>query len=107
LNISSRIRYKGIPKYINIYKYQEGTNMSYQNLENNIKSIVNRSITELHDQLYPKSLGKAAEMRTPEMRLIVIAKFEGRVEVLKELGANTKELEKKIDEEIHKVHQYK
>lgn len=77
--------------------------MSFQNLEEKLRSIVNRSITELHDQLYPKGLGKATEMRTPEMRLVVIAKFEGRAEVLEELGANIKELENKIDEGLSMI----
>lgn len=77
--------------------------MPCQNLEEKLKSIVKRSITELHDQLYPKGLGKAAEMRTPEVRLVVLAKFEGRAEVLEELGANIKELEEKIFEETNKV----
>lgn len=74
-----------------------------QNLDNILISIVNRSKIELQDTLYPKKLGKAAEMRNPEMRLVAIAKFEGRAEVLKELGANVTELEKQINEEIDKV----
>ncbi len=76
---------------------------TYEEMKPILDSIVKRSVTELHDQLYPKGLGRAAEMRTPEMRLVVIAKFEGRAEVLEELGADTKELENKIDEEAHKV----
>ena len=74
-----------------------------QNLEDKLKSIVKRSITEFHDQLYPKGLGKAAEARAPEVRLVIIAKFEGRAEVLKELGADIKELEERIFEESDKV----
>lgn len=77
--------------------------MICQNLEEKLESIVKRSITELHDQLYPKGLGKAAEARTPEVRLVIIAKFEGRAEVLEELGADIKELEERIFEEANKV----
>lgn len=74
-----------------------------QNLEDRLKSIVNRSLTELHDQLYPKGLGKRAEANTPEIRLVIISKFSGRAEVLEELGANIKELDDKILEEANKV----
>lgn len=77
--------------------------MSCQNLEEKLKSIVKISITELHDQLHPKGLGRAAEVQTPEIRLVIIAKFEGRAEVLKELGADIKELEERIFEEANKV----
>lgn len=77
--------------------------MTYQNLEERLKLIVNRSITELHDQLYPKELGKRAEAQTPEVRLVIVAKFEGRAEVLEELGADIKDLEEKKFEETNKV----
>ena len=77
--------------------------MPCQNLEEKLKTIVTRSITELHDQLYPKGLGKAAQAQTSEVRLVIIAKFEGRAEVLEELGANIKELEERIFEEANKV----
>ena len=73
-----------------------------QNLEEILRSIVKRSIQELHDDLYPKKLGKAIERRTPEQRIVTIAKYEGRAEVLQELGADIKELENKIDEELKK-----
>ena len=74
-----------------------------QNLEDRLKSIVKRSITELHDELYPKELGKRAETNTPEVRLVIISKFSGRAELLEELGANIRELDDKILEEANKV----
>lgn len=74
-----------------------------QNLEDRLKSIVNRSINELHDQLYPKGLGKRAEADTPEVRLVILSRFSGRAELLEELGANIKGLEDKINEETEKV----
>lgn len=77
--------------------------MPFHMLEEKLKMIVKRSITEFHDQLNPNGLGKTAEMLTPEMRLVTIAKFEGRVEVLQELGADITELESKIDEELSKL----
>lgn len=77
--------------------------MVCKELDDKLKSIVKRSITELHDQLYPKGLGKAAEVRMPEIRLVIIAKFEGRAEVLEELGADIKELEERIFEEANKI----
>ena len=77
-----------------------------QNLEDKLNSIVNRTITELNDQLHPKELGKRAEADTPEVRLVIIARFSGRAELLEELGANIKELEDKIVEETEKVSTY-
>ena len=74
-----------------------------QDLENRLTSIVNRSITELHDELYPKGLGKRAQANPPEVRLVIISKFSGRSEVLEELGANTNELEERIIEEAEKI----
>ncbi len=74
-----------------------------QDLENKLKSIVNRSITELNDELYPKGLGKRAQANPPEVRLVIISKFSGRSEVLEELGANIKELEERIIEETDKI----
>ena len=74
-----------------------------EEMKETLDNIVTRSIIELHDQLYPKGLGKAMEARKPELRLVVIAKFEGRAEVLKELGADISELENKIDGEAEKT----
>lgn len=74
-----------------------------QDIENKLKSIVNRSITELHEELHPKGLGKRAQTNTPEVRLVILAKFSGRSEVLEELGADTKELEEIINEETDKI----
>ncbi len=74
-----------------------------QDLENRLKKIVNRSITELHDELYPKGLGKRAQANPPEVRLVIISKFSGRSEVLEELGANVKELEERIIEEAENI----
>lgn len=74
-----------------------------QDLENRLKSMVNRSITELHEELCQKGLGKRAEANTPEVRLVIISKFSGRSEVLEELGADIKELEERIQEEADKL----
>ena len=68
-----------------------------------LNNMVARSIIELHDQLYPKGLGKTIEAHKPELRLVIIAKFEGRAEVLDELGADIRNLENKINEEAEKT----
>ena len=64
-----------------------------------IQSIAKNAPSNLHDELYPKKLGQAVMMQSPELRLTVISKYEGIGLVLKDLGADIKLLEIMIDEE--------
>lgn len=68
-----------------------------------INSITKDAPINLHNELYPKTLGKAATMRIPEHRLAVIAKYEGIALVLKELGTDIKDLEILIESEADKT----
>ena len=48
-----------------------------------IQSIAKNAPSKLHDELYPQKLGQRVMMQAPEIRLTVIAKYEGIGNVLK------------------------
>jgi len=77
----------------------------YQALKNKINAIAIRASSELHKDLYPEKLGERARIRFPEIRLNIISKYEGIASVLNELGADTSNLEKMIDEELKIIEQ--
>ena len=58
---------------------------------------------ELHNELYPQKLGERVMMQAPELRLTVLAKYEGMGIVLQKLGADISKLEVMIEEEGKKV----
>lgn len=68
-----------------------------------INSIATNIPSDLHDELYPKELGKSVRMMSPELRLIVLAKYEGIALVLEKLGADVSKIENMIDEESKKL----
>lgn len=68
-----------------------------------INSIARNAPSNLHDELYPKSLGQKVMMQAPELRFTVLSKFEGMGMILKDLGANVDQLETMIDDEGRKT----
>ncbi len=68
-----------------------------------IDSISRNTISNLHEELYPKSLGQKVLMQAPELRFTVLSKYEGMGIILKDLGANTDQLESMIEEEGRKT----
>lgn len=68
-----------------------------------IESITRNIISNLHEELYPKSLGQKVLMQAPELRFTVLSKYEGMGIILKDLGANTDQLESMIEEEGKKT----
>lgn len=68
-----------------------------------IQSIAKNAPSNLHDELYPKKLGQAVMMQSAELRLSVLAKYEGIGSILKDLGADVKLLEIMIEEEGDKT----
>lgn len=59
--------------------------------------------SELHDELYPKTLGKRVMMQDPDLRITVLAKYEGMGIILQKLGADISKLEAMIEEEGNKI----
>ena len=68
-----------------------------------IKAMADNAPSNLHEELYPKKLGQAIMMQAAELRLSVLAKYEGMSIVLKNLGADVKKLEDMIEEEGKKT----
>lgn len=68
-----------------------------------IRSIAKNAPSNLHDELYPKKLGEKVTMQSPELRLTVIAKYEGMGIVLQGLGADISKLETMIEDELNKI----
>lgn len=64
-----------------------------------IQSIAKNAPLNLHEELYPEKLGQAVMMQAAELRLSVLAKYEGIGLVLQDLGADVKLLEIMIEEE--------
>lgn len=62
--------------------------------------IAKKKAEDLRDELYPKNLGDAAKVKAIEVRLVIIAKYEGMATILRELGANVRKIEEIINEEI-------
>ena len=75
----------------------------YESLLEKIQSIARNAPSNLHDELYPKKLGQAVMMQAAELRLSVLAKYEGIGLVLQDLGADIKLLEIMIEEEGDKT----
>jgi hypothetical protein len=68
-----------------------------------IQSIAKNAPSNLHNELYPEKLGQAVMMQAAELRLSVLAKYEGIGLVLKDIGADTNQLEIMIEEEGDKT----
>ncbi len=68
-----------------------------------IQSIAKNAPLNLHDELYPEKLGQAVMMQAAELRLSVLAKYEGIGSILKDLGADVRKLEVMIEEEGKKT----
>lgn len=82
----------------------------YEELLEKIQSIAKNAPSKLHDELYPKKLGKKVTMQSPEQRFVVISKYEGIALTLKDLdeqikllGTDIKQLETVIDAELNKT----
>lgn len=76
---------------------------SYEALIERINSIAKNATSELHNELYPQKLGEKVAMQAAEMRLIVIAKYEGISIILQRLGADISKLDAMISEEADKT----
>jgi len=68
-----------------------------------IKSMADNAPSNLHEELYPKKLGQAIMMQAAELRLSVLARYEGMSVVLKNLGPDVKKLEDMIESEGQKT----
>lgn len=68
-----------------------------------IQSIAKNAPSNLHDELYPEKLGQAVMMQAAEQRFVVISKYEGIALILKDIGADIKQLEIMIEEEGDKT----
>lgn len=58
---------------------------------------------ELHNELYPQKLGERVMAQSPEIRLTILAKYEGMGIILQKLGADITKLEAMIEEEGNKT----
>lgn len=72
-----------------------------------ISSIARNAPSNLQEELYPKKLGQSIMMQSPELRFIVLSKYEGMGIVLRDLGADVKQLETMIEEEGRKTQEGK
>ena len=68
-----------------------------------IQSIAKNAPSKLHDELYPEKLGQAVMMQAAELRLSVLAKYEGIGSILKDLGTDVSKLEVMIEKEGKKT----
>jgi hypothetical protein len=78
-------------------------NKECEELLEKIQSIAKNAPSNLHDELYPEKLGQAVMMQAAELRLSVLARYEGIGSILKDLGADIKQLEIMIEEEGDKI----
>ena len=78
-------------------------NKECEELLEKIQSIAKNASSKLHDELYPQKLGQRVMMQAPELRLTVISKYEGIAFVLKDLGADTKEIDAMVESEANKT----
>ena len=78
-------------------------NKECEELLERIQSIAKNASSNLHNELYPDKLGEKIMMHAPELRLIVISKYEGIASILKDLGADTKEIESMTESEANKT----
>lgn len=75
-----------------------------EELKKKIKEISERSLLEIKKELYPESLGEAVKTRSQEIRFIILTKYGGMILVLKELGADIKDLEAYVYDELQKTY---
>jgi hypothetical protein len=59
--------------------------------------------SELYNELYPQKLGERVMIQAPELRLTVLAKYEGMGIISQKLGADISKLEAMIEEEGKKI----
>ena len=59
--------------------------------------------SELHNELYPKKFEEKVLMQISEIRVTVLAKYEGMGIILQKLGADISKLESMIEEEGKKI----
>ena len=78
-------------------------NKECEELLERIQSIAKNASSNLHNELYPDKLGEKIMMQAPELRLTVISKYEGIASILKDLGADTKEIESMAESEANKT----
>lgn len=68
-----------------------------------IQSISKNATSNLQEELYPKTLGRSIALRSPEIRLTILSRFEGIASILRYIGADTKEIEAMIEIEMDKI----
>ena len=68
-----------------------------------INTMARNAPSNLHKELYPDILMQAIMMQAEELRLSVLAIYEGMSIILKDLGADVSKLETMIDEEGKKI----
>lgn len=59
--------------------------------------------SELHSELYPQKFEEKILMQISEIRVTVLAKYEGMGIILQKLGADISKLESMIEEEGKKI----
>lgn len=59
--------------------------------------------SELYNELYPQKLEEKVMMQITELRLTVLARYEGMGIILQKLGADISKLESMIEEEVKKI----
>ena len=78
-------------------------NKECEELLEKIQSIAKNASSKLYDELYPQKVGQRVMMQAPEIRLTVISRYGGMALILKDLGADTKEIESMVESEANKI----
>lgn len=72
-------------------------------MTNKIELMAQSLPSELYNELYPQKLEEKIMMQITELRLTVLAKYEGMGIILQKLGADISKLESMIEEEGKKT----
>ncbi len=78
-------------------------NKECEDLLEKISSLARNASSNLYDELYPNKLGQKIMMQSPELRFVALSKYEGIAIILKDLGADVKQLEDMIETEGKKT----
>ena len=72
-------------------------------MTDNIELMAQSLPSELYNELYPQKLEEKVMMQIAELRLTVLARYEGMGIILQKLGADISKLESMIEEEVKKI----
>jgi len=68
-----------------------------------LDTMAKRKIEDLINELHPRNIGERAKLAMAMPRYLILQKYVGINDILEELGADTKNLEEMIKEELEEA----